>query len=102
MSMESVYKFLTLVNEDAGIQTRILQLTNGGIHDLIALARAEGCEFNKDEFHAVATKTYQQSQNELSEDELEMVSGGVMSNNYSNYFMPTQTPPSIIAVLIGL
>lgn len=101
MSMESVYKFLTLVNEDTRLQTKILQLSNGGIHDLITLARTEGCDFNKDEFHAVALKTYQKQQDELSEDELEMVSGGVMSS-YSMSFMPTQTPPSIIAVLIGL
>ena len=98
MAMESVYKFLTLVNEDSNIQKKILQLANGSIHDLIALARAEGCEFNKDEFHAVALKTYQRPQDELSEDDLEMVSGGVVSS----YLLPTKTPPSIIAVLIGL
>lgn len=100
MSMESVYRFLTLVNEDADIQTKILQMANGSIHDLIALARIEGCEFNKDEFHAVASKTYRKPQNELSDEDLEMVTGGVMSN-FAH--LPTvQTPPSIIAILIGL
>jgi predicted ribosomally synthesized peptide with nif11-like leader len=103
MSSEAVFKFLSFVNEDTGIQQKIQRLANGSIHDLITLARIEGYDFNKDEFHSVALKAYkapQPVQDELTEDDLEMVSGGIVSNYF--HFQPVQTPPSIIAILIGL
>ncbi|MBX3465994.1 MAG: Nif11-like leader peptide family natural product precursor [Planctomycetes bacterium] len=73
MSKEAVREFRALVNADASLQDAV-RGTALNLAQLVALGKAHGFEFTPQELEAIVDET------ELSELELELVSGGAGVN----------------------
>jgi predicted ribosomally synthesized peptide with nif11-like leader len=74
MSTEAVLGFRQKVNGDASLQE---QIRTAESLDVIAIAKASGFEFTQQELQSVVAENNE----ELSEFELEMVSGGWMPDH---------------------
>ncbi len=73
MSTEALEQFMTQVEESADLQARIGEEI--GADALVALGADHGCEFTVEDVRATGTVA---SPGELSDEELEAVSGGVV------------------------
>jgi len=83
MSVESIEKFRERINDDSALQEEFLTAFQEGPAALVALAKANGFEFTEAEADAAIEELSQGG--ELSDFELELVSGGVVRGSILNF-----------------
>jgi len=71
------YKLIELSETDEDVANRMVELGSGTVNDLIAYGKEKGFTFTEQDIKAVS-KDIMDSSDELSEEELEMVAGGVL------------------------
>ena len=77
MSVEALNAFGKKVLEDQELKAKAKQTGLDNLEGLISLAKENGFDISKEDFEAVAKEL--QSTDELSEDDLEQVAGGVVT-----------------------
>ncbi|GAB4535394.1 MAG: hypothetical protein Tsb0014_22330 [Pleurocapsa sp.] len=80
MSTENAIEFLAEVAENASLQEKLKATKNSD--ELIALAKEQGYEVSAEDFQAI--KEIADSNEELSEDELETVAGGRITYDHDD------------------
>jgi predicted ribosomally synthesized peptide with nif11-like leader len=77
MSVENVKKYGQLCEENEEIRKKAKEISITDIDGHIAHAKSLGLEISKEDFEALAKEAALDGKNELSEEDLEKVGGGV-------------------------
>jgi len=92
MAVDSVQTFRERVSEDSSLQAAFLEAFQQGPAALVALAKAQGLDFTEAEAEAAIAEISQNG--ELSDFELELVSGGIIRGTT----LPGSVPTSNVTV----
>ena len=88
MAKEQALQFILRANQDQPLQSRLQTIKDGGA-GLVQLGKESGFDFTTEEMKTVVAEQQNPDTGELSDEALEMVSGGLVVI-------------AIIAVLIGM
>jgi predicted ribosomally synthesized peptide with nif11-like leader len=101
MSKESAGAFLSQVETDNALQQKLQSLgTGASIEDVLDVAAAQGYNFNSDDLIEAGRSRAETMgagpEGELSDTELEQVTGGKLELRLSRFFITTDTATIIV------
>jgi predicted ribosomally synthesized peptide with nif11-like leader len=79
MSVESLKKYGKLCEEDLAVRAKAKEIGLQDMEGHIAHAKSLGLEISKEDFEALAKEAGLDGENELSEEDLKKVAGGVLT-----------------------
>lgn len=86
MSLDNVRAFISKVREDEGLQQQMGSLhADNPVSSIVEIGKSSGFDFTAEEVRQVLREEKGEGQEELSEEGLDLVSGGIIVSNAEVY-----------------